>query len=103
MDTLEIAKVFKKSIQKICKEVVEKETKSCFRVYKATVKTAPYTNENGVSVCDVLLDDEAFSQNVMQLPYSSSLSSMSVGDVVLVAKMFGSWRNAIVWESIFFN
>ena len=34
------------------------------------------------------------------LPYKSTVSDAAVGSAVWVAKIYGSWRNAIVWDKI---
>lgn len=80
----------------LIKQVIADEIRSCFRVYKATVVTAPYTDSERGSVCDVQLIGD---QTTLTLPYSSKLQNMSVGDVVFVALVYGSWRNAIVWQN----
>lgn len=108
MNLFDEAAAFKKAVELIVKDVIQKETKNTLLVYKAIVTQAPYTNSAGQSVCKVRLmsDLAAYSSSdgtSIELPYASKLSNMASGDLVLVAVLFGSWRNAIVWENIFFN
>lgn len=83
--------ITKNQLTQLIKEVVRKETRACWRVHKAVVTAAP----NG-SVCGVRLVGDT---TVLMLPYSSAVASVSVGDMVLVATMFGSLSNAIVWQT----
>lgn len=90
MSILSDAAQFREAIASIVREEIEDQTKDCFRVRKAIVSAAP----NG-TVCRVhLVGDET----ELSLPYSSAVSTVSVGDVVWVAILFGSMRNAIVWD-----
>jgi hypothetical protein len=91
------ASVAKKELVELVRAVVQEETKSCFRVYKAVVKTAPYTDPEIGLVCQIVLNGD---QNTLTVPFSSAISSLSVGDVVLVALIYNSWRNAFVWKKI---
>ena len=95
MNLLENAKEMKKILRKIVSEIVREETRSCFRVYKATVVTAPYTDPTLGSVCGVRMNGDT---TTLIIPYSSKVQSMGVGDSVYVATTFNSLRNAIVWE-----
>jgi hypothetical protein len=88
MDNEEI----KRLLEDFVKKVIQSETKDCFRVYKAKVTTAP----NG-TLCGVTLVGD---QTELMLPYSSRLSNLQVGTIVFVATIFGSFRNAFVWETI---
>ena len=92
---LEFSKLLRGAITKVAKEVIAEETRSCFRVKKASVITAP----NG-SVCEVkLLGDDT----VLSLPYSSAVASVSAGDVVWVAIIYNNLKNAVVWQKIDFS
>ena len=73
------------------KKIIDEETKECLRTKKATVTSAP----NG-STCSVRLVGDS---TILTLPYSSKVSSVSVGDVVWVAYLYNDYRNAIVWET----
>ena len=95
MSVLENAKELKSLLRKVVSEVVKEETRSCFRVYKARVVTTPYTTSDMLSVCEVRLDGD---QTILTIPYSSRVQTMTVGDAVLVATVYDSFRNAIVWE-----
>ena len=84
----------RQSIRKIVKQVLEEETKSCFRIYKAQIKGLP----NG-KTCEVqIVGDE----NTINLPYSSSISGIALNDMVWVATIYNSFSNAIVWQPIDF-
>lgn len=95
MGTLNESAKIQKSLVKLIKKVVAAETRPCFRVYKAVVTAAPANN-----LCKVKLIGD---QTEIELPYSSKMSSMAVGDVVLVATVFNSLSNAIVWETYNFS
>lgn len=90
MSVLENAKELKGLLRRIVSEIVKQETRSCFRVYKARVISTPV---NGT--CRVQLDGD---QTVLTIPYSSRVQTMQEGDPVLVATVYDSFRNAIVWE-----
>ncbi len=95
MNLLDDAKVVREAIASVVRDVIGEETRDCFRVRKAVVTSAP----NG-SKCSVrLVGDET----VLSLPYSSAVSSVSVGDVVWVAILGSSMRNALVWETADFR
>ena len=85
----------RQSIRKIVKQVLEEETKPCFRLYKAQLKGLP----NG-KTCEVQIVGDA---NTINLPYSSSISSVAVNDMVWVATIYNSFSNAIVWQPIDFK
>ena len=85
----------KRDLTALIESVIKEKTRDCFRVYKATVTTAP----NGTSCGVKLIGDET----EISIPYSSKVSSVSTGDVVWVATIFGDFRNAIVWETSNFN
>lgn len=100
MSNLFDSKILRSVIEKIVRSVVAETTRDCFRVLKATVETAPYEDSNLGPVCQVkLIGDET----ALTLPYSTKMSGMQVGDVVLIAVVYGSFRNAIVWEKQGFN
>ena len=82
-------------IEEVVRDVVATETRSCFKVYKATVVTPP-----SGSTCSVRLVGD---DTVLSLPYSSAISDVSAGDAVLVALVYGSMRNAIVWQKTNFK
>ncbi len=78
-------------IKSIVRDVVKDETRSCLRTYKAKIISAP----NGVN-CSVQLIGE---DSTLVVPYSSKMSTAAVGDIVWLAVPFGSFKNAIVWET----
>ena len=100
MSVLNESELIKAAIKGVAKEVIEKETSSCFRVYKAiVVSPKTYSQEKGF-VCGVkLVGDET----VLYLPLSSATSNVQIGDLVWVATIANSFRNAIVWENRYFQ
>ena len=101
MSLLSDAKEVRSAIAAIVRDEIEKQTGDCLRVRKAIVQTAP----NG-SVCGVQLMGDLNRNGmpkVINLPYSSKVSSVSVGSVVWVAVLGPSMRNAIVWETANFR
>lgn len=95
MNLYEDAKEVRKAIAAVVREEVEDLTRDCLRVRKAKVTAAP----NG-SVCKVQLVGD---NTELSLPYSSKVSSVTVGSVVWVAVLGPSMRNAIVWETANFR
>ena len=85
----------KQALKKIIKEVIDEETKPCFRLYQAKVTTVPNGNTCGIQL---LADTQTIN-----LPYSSKVSNVKVGDFVWVATIYNSFSNAIVWETIDFK
>ena len=85
----------RRMIEAVVREVVAAETRSCFKVYKATVITPP-----SGTACSVRLVGE---DTVLSLPYSSAVSDVVAGDAVLVAVVYGSMRNAVVWQKTNFK
>lgn len=85
----------RQAISKIVRDILAEETKSCFRLYKGKVVTAP----NG-STCEIQL---AGDEKTMSLPYSTKVSNITAGSMVWVATIYNSFSNAIVWETIDFQ
>lgn len=83
------------ALRKIVRQEIDEQTKSCFRLYKAQVISAP----NG-STCTVQLVGD---DNLMELPYATAVDGVSVGDLVWVATIFNSFSNAIVFNSVNFK
>ena len=63
-------------------------TRSCFRLEKATVKTAP----SGGTVAVQL----PFDETVLNLPYASSLSGLTAGQSVWVGIPYSDLSNGVV-------
>lgn len=95
MDKLQKSQELTSEMKNLIKKTVESATRDCFRVYKAEVVSAP---SNGLCTVQLIGDSTALS-----LPYSSKCASVSVGSVVWVAVLFGSFRNAVVWETADFR
>ena len=95
MSLLADAKEVRAAIEAIVRDEIDRETRDCFRVRKAVVTTAP----NGTKCSVKLVGDDT----ILSLPYSSAVSSVSVGNVVWVAILGNSMRNAIVWETANFR
>lgn len=100
MSVLSDSSQLRRLLESLIKPIVRSETRDCFRVYKATVVTEPFSDERLGSACQVKLIGD---QTPLTLPYSTKMQNMAVGDVVLVAVIYGSWRNAIVWETTGLN
>lgn len=95
MSRMSESKSVRSMIERLVRSVVREETRDCVRAYKAVVVSAPSSG-----VCSVQLIGDT---SVLSLPYSSKCSGVSVGEVVWVAVLFGSMRNAIVWETADFQ
>ena len=95
MSLLSDAKEIRAAIEAVVRDEIERETRDCFRVRKAVVTTAP----NGTKCSVKLVGDDT----ILSLPYSSAVSSVSVGAVVWVAILGNSMRNALVWETADFR
>ncbi len=95
MSLLADAKEVRAAIEAIVRDEIDRDTRDCFRVRKAVVTTAP----NGTKCSVKLVGDDT----ILSLPYSSAVSSVSVGNVVWVAILGNSMRNAIVWETANFR
>lgn len=95
MALLDDAKAVREALAEVIRQEVESLTQDCFRVKKAVVTVAP----NGTRCSVKLVGDDT----VLSIPYSSEVSSVSVGAVVWVAYWGGSMRNAIVWQTADFN
>ena len=82
------------AIENIAREICREETRDCLRLYKATVTM---TAAVGGSEMGVKLVGDATE---LFLPYKSTVSDAAVGSAVWVSKIYGSWRNARVWDKI---
>lgn len=97
MALLDDAKAVREALAEVIRQEVESLTQDCFRLKKAIVRTAPNSTTGKCSV-QFVGDD-----TVLSIPYSSEVSSVSVGAVVWVAYWGGSMRNAIVWQTADFR
>lgn len=91
MSIMSKSEAVRRAIEAVCRDVIRKETKNCLRVYEGIV-TATDT-PNGKADVRLVGQDESLT-----MPYVSGLSP-SVGDAVMVAVPYGSWRSAFVWRS----
>lgn len=82
-------------LEKIISKIVAEKTRSCFRVYKAIVVSAPNGKTVGISLIG--------ENTVLNLPYSSAISDILPGDLVWVGVIFNHFRNAFVWQKVNFN
>lgn len=82
-------------LESIVSKIIAEKTKSCFRVYKASVVSPPSGNTVGVSLVG--------ENTVLNLPFSSAVSDITVGNLVWVGVIFGNFRNAFVWQKIDFS
>lgn len=81
-------------LERIIRQIVRQETRSCFRVVKAKVITAPNST---TGVCEIQLIGNT---QTLSLPYTSEVSGAEAGDMVLVGVVYNNFRNAFVWKTI---
>ncbi len=91
-DVLKKAEKIKLELTRLIKKTIKEDTKECFRVYPAIVVTAP-NKETGICVVKIIGD-----QTELSLPFSDTVQNADVGDMVLVATVSDSFRNAYVWN-----
>lgn len=91
MSLLSDAKEIRAAVAAVARDEIELQTRDCFRVKKAKVTSAP----NGATCSVKFIGDDT----ILALPYSTHVSSVSVGSVVWVAILGNSMRNAIVWQN----
>ncbi len=82
-------------LEKIVSKIIAEKTRSCLRVYKASVVSAPDGKTVGISLIG--------ENTVLNLPYSSAISDILPGDLVWVGVIFNHFRNAFVWQKIDFS
>lgn len=97
MSMLNASRDLRQAIERVVKDVVTEQTRSCFRVYPAIVDTAP---NSSTGICGVHLVGDTVQ---LSLPYSTAVQSVTAGDMVLVATVSDSWRNAVVWQTYSFK
>ena len=93
MSLLSESEQIERAIRGVVKKIIEEETRDCLRVKKAIVTTAPDAN---TGLCGVKLVGD---DTEIMIPYSSVVASASEGDAVLVAVIYNSMRNAVVWQT----
>ena len=82
-----------KAIRAVLRKIIAEETNDCLRVIKATVSTAPNAN-TGLCGVKFIGDDTE-----LLVPYTTVTANVAVGDAVLVATIYDSMRNAVVWQT----
>lgn len=97
MDLFNQSNKLKQALLPFLEKVINEKTKECLRTYKAKVTTAP-NQETGK--CGITLMGQ---KTELLLPYSTAVKNVSVGDMVLVATTYNSWRNAVVWQKADFS
>ena len=97
MNAFNQADEIRKALNPYIKRIVEEQTKECLRTYKAKVIVKP---NQTTGKCGIQLIGQ---DQVLQLPYSTAVASVGVGDMVWVATTYNSWRNAVVWQKIDFS
>ena len=93
MSLLSESEQIERAIRGVVKKIIDEETRDCLRVKKAIVSTAPDEN---TGLCGVQLVGD---NTELLIPFSSAVASASVGDAVLVATIYNSMRNAVVWQT----
>ena len=86
-------------IASIARDVIEQETRSCFRVYKGVIVDTPTQSDDRYKVRLVGYPDD----NAFYASYTTACADLSVSDVVWVGVIFNNFKNAIVWHSADFN
>lgn len=97
MSVLNDAKLAKEALEKVIDNRIDIQTRDCMRLYKARVISP--ANENTKVMGVQLIQDTA----EMELPYTKAVANAQAGDIVWVATIYGSWRNAIVFANSDFD
>lgn len=92
-DPLTASKNVRRALESVVRDIVKQETKDCFRLRKAILTQAPGYGDPTCGVCFV------GETQTLNLPYSSKINGVADGSTVWVAIIYGSMRNAIVWET----
>ena len=102
MDLFGQSEHLRQALMPFIQKIVDERTRECLRTYKAKVVSVPNA-ETGL--CEIQLMGQGGIENptTVSLPYSTAVSSVSVGDMVWVATTYNSWRNAVVWQKIKFD
>lgn len=87
----------KKILEDLITSNVEKLCKPCFRLYKAQLQA---NINNGDSTCSVRLNGDG---EILILPFSQSIRSLTEGAFVWVATIYNNFSNAIVVAPIDFS
>ena len=82
------SEAIRRSVEKISSDTIKEQEKSCFRIYKAKLVSAP----NGTTCGVQLVGDN----NTLNLPYSTAIKGLSVGTMVWVSTLYNSFSNSIV-------
>lgn len=97
MDIFSQSEQLRQALTPFIQKIVDERTRECLRTYKAKVVTAPNSQ---TGKCEVQFVGQS---TTLSLPYSTSVSSVAVGDMVWVATTYNSWKNAVVWQKIKFD
>ena len=97
MSLLNDAKLAKEALEKVIDHRIDVQTRDCMRLYKAKVVTP--ANENTKVMGVQLIQDTA----EMDLPYTKAVANAQEGDIVWVATIYDSWRNAVVFANSDFD
>ena len=97
MDIFSQSEQLRQALTPFIQKIVDERTRECLRTYKARVVSPP---EISTGKCVIQLVGQ---ETTLSLPYSTAVSSVSVGDMVWVATTYNSWKNAVVWQKIKFD
>ena len=92
---MEESEKLRQALTPLIRNIVNEETRSCLRTYKAKVMSTPSGGKMGVQ----LVGEKA----TRYFPYSSAISDIAIGQMVLILTTYNSWLNAIVWQKIDFS
>lgn len=105
MDIFSQSEKLKQSLTPFIKKIISENTKECFRTYKARIVYPPNSENAPKNKCVVQIIGQAGLGNPTHLSvlYSTFCSDVKIGDMVWVATLYGSWKNAIAWQKIDFK
>lgn len=97
MDILVESAKLKKNLEQLIEKVVESQTRSSFRLYKAIVVVPPNLK---TGKCAIRLVGE---NTILNLPFTTAVNNCLKNDIVWVGVPYNSFRNAIVFTNKDFN
>ena len=89
------AKKIRKSIETICRQVIEKETSDCVRIKKCTL-----VDKTSQGKFTVRLAGEG---DTIDVPFSSTVQNAQIDDTLWLLIISNNLSNAIAWEYVDFK
>ena len=96
--SLDESRQIRSAIESVVRDVIEQETRSCFRVYKGVIVDTPTQSDDRYKVRLVGYPDD----NAFYASYTTACADLSVDDIVWVGVLFNNFKNAVVWERVDF-